>query len=234
MVARVSGLTVAAGDRRLAGPVDLAVADGERVGLVGASGSGKSLLVAALLDELPAGLTTTGSVQVAGRAGAVFQDGATALDPLARVGAQLTGPLRRLRGLSRAAAREHAAGVLDRLGLPPGTLRAWPATLSGGQRQRVALALALAGDPRLLVADEPTTALDTVGQAAVLDLLDALAPALVLVSHDLAVVARLCTRVLVLEDGVVVEEGRPADLLADPRHPLTRDLVAAARAGELA
>jgi ABC-type dipeptide/oligopeptide/nickel transport system ATPase component len=73
-----------------------------------------------------------------------------------------------------------------------------------------------------------------VGQAAVLDLLDALAPALVLVSHDLAVVARLCTRVLVLEDGVVVEEGRPADLLADPRHPLTRDLVAAARAGELA
>ncbi|SSC25581.1 ABC transporter-like, partial [Klenkia terrae] len=234
VVARVSGLTVAAGDRRLAGPVDLAVADGERVGLVGASGSGKSLLVAALLDELPAGLTTTGSVQVAGRAGAVFQDGATALDPLARVGAQLTGPLRRLRGLSRAAAREHAAGVLDRLGLPPGTLRAWPATLSGGQRQRVALALALAGDPRLLVADEPTTALDTVGQAAVLDLLDALAPALVLVSHDLAVVARLCTRVLVLEDGVVVEEGRPADLLADPRHPLTRDLVAAARAGELA
>ena len=234
MVARVSGLTVAAGDRRLAGPVDLAVADGERVGLVGASGSGKSLLVAALLDELPAGLTTTGSVQVAGRAGAVFQDSATALDPLARVGAQLTGPLRRLRGLSRAAAREHAAGVLDRLGLPPGTLRAWPATLSGGQRQRVALALALAGDPRLLVADEPTTALDTVGQAAVLDLLDALAPALVLVSHDLAVVARLCTRVLVLEDGVVVEEGRPADLLADPRHPLTRDLVAAARAGELA
>ncbi|SDP32428.1 ABC-type dipeptide/oligopeptide/nickel transport system, ATPase component [Klenkia soli] len=244
MLVEVTGLAVTAGDRRLVGPLDLAVAEGERVGLVGPSGSGKSLTVAAVLGEVPADLRVSGAVRVAGRpagdpslrgrvAGALFQDSATALDPLARVGAQLAGPARRLHALTRAAARVQAREDLARLGFadPEDVARAWPATLSGGQRQRVALALALAGRPRLLVADEPTTALDTVSQAAVLDLVDRLAPALLLVSHDLAVVARCCTRVLVLSDGRVVEEGATAAVLAAPQHPVTRALVAAARAG---
>ena len=244
----VAGLTVVAGDRRLVGPLDLVVAEGERVGLVGPSGSGKSLTVAAVLGEVPAGLRTRGTVRVDGVpagdpalrgrvVGALFQDSATALDPLTRVGRQLARPARRLHGLTRAAAREQVHGVLAGLGFadPDAVARSWPATLSGGQRQRVALALALAGRPRLLVADEPTTALDTVSQAAVLDLLDAgpldPAPALLLVSHDLAVVARCCTRVLVLDDGRVVEQGTTAQLLADPQHAVTRALVAASRVG---
>jgi len=260
----VTGLTVAAGDHRLVGPVDLAVADGERVGLVGPSGSGKSLAVAAVLGEVPPPLRTTGTVRVGGRAagdptlrgrvvGALFQDSATALDPLTRVGRQLARPARRLHGLTRAAARAEVHDLLARLGFadPAEVATSWPATLSGGQRQRVALALALAGRPRLLVADEPTTALDTVSQAAVLDLLDADllddglpddglpddgllddgAPALLLVSHDLAVVARCCTRVLVLDGGRVVEQGPTAQLLADPQHPVTRALVTASRVG---
>jgi peptide/nickel transport system ATP-binding protein len=240
----VTGLTITAGDRRLVGPLDLAVAEGERVGVVGPSGSGKSLTVAAVLGEVPVGLVTGGTVRVDGVpagdpalrgrvVGALFQDSATALDPLARVGRQLARPARRLHGLTRAAAREQVHEVLARLGFtdPAAVARSWPATLSGGQRQRVALALALAGRPRLLVADEPTTALDTVSQAAVLDLLEVVAPGLLLVGHDLAVVARCCTRVLVLDGGEVVEQGPTAHLLADPQHPVTRALVAASRIG---
>ncbi|SCX54301.1 peptide/nickel transport system ATP-binding protein [Klenkia marina] len=249
MLVEVAGLTVSAGPRRLVGPLDLTIAEGEHVGVVGPSGSGKSLTVAALLGELPPGTTATGRVRVAGTdpagpqrarlrgrvVGALLQDSATALDPLTRVGAQLAGPVRRLHGASRADAREQVHALLHRLGFadPAATARAWPATLSGGQRQRAALALALAGRPRLLVADEPTTALDTISQAAVLELLETATAgtALVLVSHDLAVVARCCTRLVVLAGGDVVEQGPTGAVLADPQHAVTRALVAAARLG---
>jgi len=255
-LAELTALEVAAGRRRLVGPVDLRVEDGERVGVVGPSGSGKSLTVAALLGDLPPGTRATGRARVAGVdlldalprdlaalrgrvTAAVVQDSATALDPLARVGHQVGLPARRVRGLSRTTARAETLDLLGRLGFadPAAVAGAWPAQLSGGQRQRVSLAVALAARPRLLVADEPTTALDTVAQATVLRLLGAVldapgAPALVLVSHDLAVVAQLCDRVVVLAGGRVVEAAPTATLLAAPQHPVTRSLVAAARAAE--
>ncbi|MEI4270805.1 ABC transporter ATP-binding protein [Klenkia sp. LSe6-5] len=221
------------------------LAPGERVGVVGASGAGKSQLVAAVLGLTGTGLQVTGSVQVEGtevvgagparwrplrgRATAlVAQDPGTALDPLTRVGRQVALPLR-ARGVGRREASRRAVALLTEVGLP-GAARRFPAQLSGGQRQRVALALALVGAPRLLVADEPTSALDPTVQAGVLDLLDRVTgpdrAALLLVTHDLAVAARLCSRLLVLQGGRLVVDGPVADVLADPR---LAEVVAAAR-----
>ena len=236
--------------------VDLRVGAGERVALVGASGSGKSLTAQAVLGTLPAGSTVGGTVELGGRAmraaaprqrlgrvAAVQQDSLAALNPLVPVGAQLVGALRaaRARGsaadaglLTRADARREVVALLDEVGIedPAGALPAFAAELSGGQRQRVCLALALLCGADLLLADEPTTALDVVTQARVVEVirrrLDATGQALLFITHDLAVAAALCDRAVVLEAGRVVETASMRDLVRRPQHAYSRALVAAA------
>ena len=236
--------------------VDLRVGAGERVALVGASGSGKSLTAQAVLGTLPTGSAVDGVVELGGRAmraaaprqrlgrvAAVQQDSLAALNPLATVGAQLVAAVRaaRARGsaadaglLTRRDARREVAALLGEVGIedPDGVLPAFAAELSGGQRQRVCLALALLCRADLLLADEPTTALDVVTQARVVDVirrrLDATGQALLFITHDLAVAAALCDRVVVLEAGRVVEAGSMPGLVRRPRHAYSRALVQAA------
>ncbi|MFG1707791.1 ATP-binding cassette domain-containing protein [Nonomuraea sp. M3C6] len=229
---------------------------GERLGLIGESGSGKSLTALAVMGLLPAGMTAHGSVtlggtqvvgapdrkldRVRGRAASVvFQEPLTALDPLMRVGKQIAAPIRRRRGLRGAPLRAAVLAALSEVRLPERLARAYPHEISGGQRQRVAVAMALACEPALLIADEPTTALDVTVQAEVLALLDGLVAgrgmALLFISHDLAVVAEVADRVVVLKDGSMVESGRTRDIVREPRHAYTRSLVDSAWAleGEL-
>jgi peptide/nickel transport system ATP-binding protein len=251
-VAAVRGLRVATLDgAELVHGVDLAVRPGEAVGVVGESGSGKTLTCRALLGILPAGTEVTGgSVLIDGidlahaderawrgvrgrRLGAVFQDPASYLNPAVRVGAQLEEVLRVTAGVPRAQTRARARELLDSLGLRDIdlVLRRRVGELSGGMLQRVLIAMALAADPAVLIADEATTALDVTVQAELLDLLRDLRRerglALVLVSHDLAVVSQVCERVLVFRDGAIVEGGATARILRAPGHPYTRELLAA-------
>ncbi|WIB27141.1 ABC transporter ATP-binding protein [Curtobacterium sp. MCSS17_015] len=233
--------------------VSFSVDVGDRLGIVGESGSGKSLTALAVMGLLPTGLTASGSVRVGGVevldarerslrevrgavVAPVFQEPMTALDPLMRAGDQIAEPLRRHRGLRgealRAAVREAIADVA--LADPDRVAGSFPWELSGGQRQRVAIAMALACRPRVLIADEPTTALDVTVQAQVLDLLDRAVTergmGLLFISHDLPVVARTVDRVLVLEHGRAVEQGPVRDVIAAPTHPYTQRLVGSARA----
>ncbi|GLW10988.1 hypothetical protein Misp01_61160 [Microtetraspora sp. NBRC 13810] len=249
----VEDLTVRFGDSTVVAGVRLSLGAGERLGLIGESGSGKTLTALAVAGLLPPGAAVTGSVRFEGsellgrreRAiaplrgagiGFVFQEPLTALNPLMRIGAQIGEPLRIHRGLSRRAARGAAAELAARVGLPDPEriVRAYPHQLSGGQRQRVGIAIAIAARPALIVADEPTTALDVTVQAEILRLLTALVEeegsALLFISHDLAVVAQVSRRLAVMRAGRVVEEGPTLDVLRDPREPYTRQLVAAARA----
>ncbi len=230
--------------------VSFSMAAGDTVGLVGESGSGKSLTALALLGLLPEGAQVEGSIQLAGREllglperelaslrgdriAMVFQEPMTALNPVHTVGRQVAEPLRLHRGLSAADSRREAIALLDRVGIPDAARRvdAWPHQFSGGQRQRITLAMALACGPGLLVADEPTTALDVTVQRQVLDLLQELVAergmALLLVSHDLGVIARRVARTLVMYGGSLVEGGPTVDVFAQRRHPYTRGLFAA-------
>jgi peptide/nickel transport system ATP-binding protein len=247
----VTGLSVRAGGRAVVDDVSFAVAPGERVGIIGESGSGKSVTSLAALGLLDGGLTASGSVLLYGTevvgatdralrplrgpvAQIVFQEPLTALDPLMRVGRQLAEPLRRHRGVRGDAVRSAVRDALAEVALDdPRIARAYPYELSGGQRQRVAIAIALAASPRLLIADEPTTALDVTVQDGVLTLLERLVAergmALLFISHDLAVVSRMTERILVMRSGVVVEEGPFERILTMPRHPYTQALVASAR-----
>lgn len=231
--------------------VDLSVRPGEAVGVVGESGSGKTLTCRALLGLVPAGTRiTAGRVVVDGvdltdagerewrarrgrRIGAVFQDPASYLDPSMRIGAQLREVLRVTAGIPRRQTRGRARELLADLGLRDVDLVMGRRVheLSGGMLQRVLIAMALAADPAVLVADEATTALDVTVQAELLDLLARLRVerglALILVSHDLAVVSQVCERVVVFRNGRVVEGGATARVLAAPGHPYTRELLAA-------
>jgi ABC-type glutathione transport system ATPase component len=250
----VEDLTVLLGDRPLVDDVSFTVDAGERVGLIGASGSGKSLTALAVLGLLPEGMTVRGSVHLDGtellgrsdralsairgeRIAMVFQDPRTALNPLMRVGKQIAEPLRAHRGLSRKAAAAEAVALAEKVGLPdPGhAVRAFPHQLSGGQRQRIGIAIALACRPALLLADEPTTALDVTVQAEILELLHTLVAeegtALLFITHDLAVLAQVVQRVLVLGGGRLLEDGALTDVLRAPRHSETRQLLEIARAG---
>jgi oligopeptide/dipeptide ABC transporter ATP-binding protein len=171
----------------------------------------------------------------------ITQDPLSSLNPLVRIGVQMTEMLRYHRGLSRAAARARATELLAAVGIPdPGrTLSQFPAVLSGGMRQRVALAIAVSCEPRLLIADEPTTALDVTIQAQVLDLLERLTAeqgsAVLLISHDLGVVASFCDRLMVMYGGRIVESGPTAQIIGEPAHPYTRALMASvpSMSGEL-
>ncbi|MFI1834140.1 ATP-binding cassette domain-containing protein [Streptomyces olivaceoviridis] len=249
----INGLRVRIGGSTVIDEVSLSMNPGERLALIGESGSGKSLTALAVLGLLPDGAQATGSIRLDGqellglgdrelsrlrgeRMAMVFQEPMSALNPLMRIGKQLAEPLRLHRGLSRRQARAAAVELAAQVGLPdPGLIvRSWPHQLSGGQRQRVGLAMALATRPALLIADEPTTALDVTVQADMLKLLDDLVrehgTSLLFISHDLAVVAQLCSRAAVLKDGRLVEEGATDTLVRNPRHPYTQRLVAAARA----
>jgi peptide/nickel transport system ATP-binding protein len=233
--------------------VSFTVGAGERVGIIGESGSGKSVTALAVLGLLPEEMTADGEVSLDGenlltasqrrlsalrgnRVAMIFQEPMSALNPLMRVGKQVAEVLRIHQGLSRRAARAGAVELLARTGLdePGQQARAFPHQLSGGQRQRVMLAIAVACGPALILADEPTTALDVTVQARVLALLDELVreqgAALVLISHDLTVVSNACERLLVMYGGRIVEAGPTDQLLTSPRHPYTAGLVATSAA----
>jgi len=243
-VLEVEGLVVTAGGVRLVDGVSFEVGAGELFGLVGESGSGKTTAVLALAGLLPAGVErAAGTVVLAdeeltaerlervrgSRIGFVFQDPSGSLDPLMRVGAQVA-EVWRIHGGGRREARRRAAELLERVGVGAHRARAYPHELSGGQRQRVGIAMAVALDPRLLIADEPTTALDVTVQAQVMELLsrarEESGAAAVLVSHDLDLLARYADRIGVMYSGRLVEVGAAREVVERPRHPYTRALLA--------
>ena len=229
--------------------VSLAIGAGETYGLVGESGCGKTTLALALMRYLPGnGRVDHGAITFDGddmlamsaerlrevrgtKLGMVYQDPATALNPSIRVGDQIAEVFRFHFGLSKADAQERARLSLEKVAMPdPGVvLRRYPFQLSGGQQQRVVIAMALAGDPRLLVLDEPTTGLDATVEAEVLDLIaelrERIDAAILLISHNLGLVARMCQRVGVMYAGLLVEDGPARDLFTDPRHPYTMGLL---------
>lgn len=238
----VEGLTVAYGPAPVLGPLSLRLDAGERLAVIGESGSGKSTLALAVAGLLPPGVRRSGAVRWPGlpgpaRAGRdlgyVFQDAGGSLDPLMRIGAQIGEVLAAHTPLRGAAAQAETEALLARVGLPDpaAAARAWPHQLSGGQRQRVALACAIAAGPRLLIADEMTSALDTLVQARIVALVQGLVReagmAMLFVTHDIALAAEVADRVLVLWQGQAVEEGPPAQVLRAPSHPYTRRLIEA-------
>jgi peptide/nickel transport system ATP-binding protein len=249
-LAEIRGLVVQAGRATLLRGIDLDIPRGRILGVVGESGSGKSTLALALLRLLPPGVTATGRIGFDGtdlltlpehalqrlrgiRIAMIFQDPMTALNPLFTIGTQLVDVLHHKEpGLSRRAARERAAAMLGRVGLPGGAARlgAYPHELSGGMRQRVAIAMALLVQPDLLIADEPTTALDATVEAQIAalftDIRQDLAGTIVFISHHLGLVAQLCDEVCVMYGGTVVETGPVAAVLGDAKHPYTQALLA--------
>ncbi len=248
---QVQGLTVEIAGRRVVEDVSFEVARGETVALVGESGSGKSLTALSVLRLLPGGARASGRVRVGdtdvmgageralrglrgGVAGMVFQEPMSSLNPLHRIGRQV-GEAMALHG--RRADRAAVAALLRECGFGDAEARlgAYPYELSGGQRQRVVIAMALANDPALLIADEPTTALDVTIQAQILALLDRARRerglAMLLVTHDLGVVRRHADRVCVMAGGRIVEAGAVAEVLVRPRHATTRMLIAAEPCG---
>ena len=252
VVASVRDLTVSfpAGNgwRTVVRGVSLEARRGERIGVVGESGSGKTMLGMSLLGISPAEARLGGQVLVGGidpqranrrqlrqlrgnTAAMVFQDPLTSLNPVRTIGAQLSESVRRHQRLSGAAARERVLEALRATGVPnpEERLTTYPHQLSGGLRQRVVIALAIINRPMLLVADEPTTALDATIQAQILELMKSGIgdSALLLITHDLAVAAEVCTWVAVMYAGQIVEQGPTEQILSTPRHPYTRGLIAA-------
>ena len=246
----VNSVTVSYGRGPVVRDLSLKVDTGDVLGIVGESGCGKTTLAWTILGLLPAYARVSGSVVFEGqdllrlshgerrrvlgdRLCTIPQSAMASLDPMYAIGDQITEIIRTHRPLSRAGARDLVVRSLREVGLPsPETrIHAYPHELSGGTRQRVAIAAALALRPSLLIADEPTSALDVTIQAQVLDLLRVLiqqqAGAVILITHDLGVVAQLCSRVAVLYAGEVVEESDVASLFADPKHPYTQRLLAA-------
>jgi ABC-type microcin C transport system duplicated ATPase subunit YejF len=235
--------------------VDLSLDAGETVAVVGESGSGKSQTMMAAMRLLASNGRATGHADYRGqnllaldKAGInairgkkismIFQEPMTSLDPLYTIGSQLIEPIRRHQQLSRAKARDEALRLLDLVHIPDPErrLRSHPYELSGGQRQRVMIAMALANNPDILIADEPTTALDVTIQAQILTLLAELQAklgmAIVFITHDLNIVRRLADRVYVMREGVVVEQGPTAQILTAPRHAYTKMLLAAEPEGK--
>ena len=256
IVLQASGLCVdfPGGDKstfRILDNVGLTLRRGETFGLVGESGSGKSMTALAMLGLVPSpGGVTAGSVMFGGRdllaaseaelarirgnaIGMIFQDPIAAFSPVHAIGRQIAEPLRAHRGLSARAAQDRAAELLDRVGVPNARRRLddYPHQFSGGMAQRAMIAMAIACEPRLLIADEPTTALDVTIQAQVLDLLEDLKSefgmAILLITHDLGMVAETCDRMAVMYAGQVVETGDVATVFTSPRHPYSEALMSA-------
>ncbi len=234
--------------------VDMSIAHGETVGIVGESGSGKSVTALAALGLLPDTAETSGTVILDGHAtldlsqnalnairgvtaSMIFQEPMTSLDPLYRVGRQVAEVLVYHQGMSWRSARDRAVELLDKVGIdnPARRLNAYPHELSGGQRQRVMIAMALANNPKLLIADEPTTALDATVQVRILALLKELQAefgmAIAFITHDLGIVSHIADRVYVMKSGEVVEHGPVDRVLHEPRHDYTRMLIDAEPSG---
>ncbi len=250
-VLAVEGLCIEAGGRPLVRDLSLAVAAGEALGIVGESGSGKSMTAFAVADLLPEGVARSGGSMrlddeplermgpearraLAGRRiGMVFQDPLSSFNPVRTIGSILVESALRHGCAAAAEARRRAVAALADVHLPQPELLAdaYPHQLSGGQRQRAMIALALLNDPSLVIADEPTTALDATVQLQVLALLrrGASRRALILITHDLGVAAAVCDRILVMQQGRCVEQGPAAQILDAPGQPYTRSLLAAAR-----
>jgi peptide/nickel transport system ATP-binding protein len=229
--------------------VSFTIAPGEVLGVVGESGAGKSLTGAAIIGLIdPPGRIAAGEIRLAGRRidnlpyetmravrgreiGAVFQDPLTSLNPLYTIGQQLTETIRTHLPMSEAQARKRAIGLLEEVGIPAAARRIdhYPHQFSGGMRQRVVIALALAAKPKLIVADEPTTALDVSIQAQIIQLLKRLCrehdTAIMLVTHDMGVIAETADRVAVMYAGRIVEIGPVADVIHRPQHPYTAGLM---------
>jgi len=259
---QVDNLGISTGGRTLVSGLSFNIGAGERMGLIGESGSGKSLTAMAITGLLPPNIVATGSVSLDGvqvigaperqlnplrgdAVAVVFQEPLTALDPLMKMGRQVAEPLLRRhrragKNPGKAEISREVLEVLARVSLnqPERIANAYPFEVSGGQRQRVAIAMALACRPKLLIADEPTTALDVTTQAEILDLLGDLVSefdmALLFISHDLPVVARIAQTVAVLRNGMMVEQGPVGQVLSAPREDYTKTLVAAARAFDTA
>lgn len=249
----IKDLTVkTSGGKTLLNNVSWSVGSGKRLGIIGESGSGKSLTAQAILGLLPQGMKATGSIRFNGteilgapesalrkirgdQIAMVFQEPLTALDPLMKVGKQIAGPLKLHTSLTKTQIIARTHELLDLVSLRDidRILQSYPWQLSGGQRQRVSIAMALACEPAVLIADEPTTALDVTVQADILDLLatviDKTGTTLVFVSHDLPVISKVAEGLVVMKDGSVVEETTVTAALAGAKHPYTRSLLEAAR-----
>jgi len=249
---RVEHLSVAlptrSGYHKAVDDLSFGVDAGEIMGIAGESGSGKTITALSLFGLLPPGARVTGSIRLDGtdltalsgkqlrdvrgrQIAMVSQDPATALHPILPVGTQLTEHMRHHLGIDKTEARSRAAGLLKtvRIPDPERALRAYPGQFSGGMRQRIAIAVALAAEPRLLVADEPTTALDVTVQAGILRLLDRLCRergmAVIVITHDLGVMSATASRLAVMYSGRLAEAGPTSELLTRPRHPYTRGLL---------
>lgn len=228
--------------------VSLDVEPGELVGVVGESGSGKSVSFLSIMGLLPETARVSGSAKVAGteligvparqvreqrgkKIAMIFQDPLSALNPVHRVGAQIVEMIRAHQDVTKEAAHSRAVELLDLVGLPQPDVRAtqYPHEFSGGMRQRVMIAMAIANDPEVLIADEPTTALDVTVQAQILEVIEnvrrQLRTAVVFITHDLGVVARVADRVEVMYAGNTVERGVVNDIFAEPHHPYTQGLM---------
>lgn len=236
--------------------LSLSLDAGQRLGLIGESGSGKTVTALAIMGLLPSTARVTGSIRLDGRElvglsdrelsavrgdqlSMIFQEPMTALDPTMRAGRQVAEVLRLHRGADGGRAREAVIAMLGTVGFddPERVADSYPHQLSGGQRQRVVTAMALINRPAVVLCDEPTTALDVTVQARVLEVLDEVlseqGSACLFISHDLAVVARLCPQLVVLRHGLVAETGATGDLLRSPRDPYTAGLVATSRLDEV-
>jgi peptide/nickel transport system ATP-binding protein len=244
------GLTTSRGPAQAVREVSFSLKRGETLGLVGESGCGKSITALALMGLLPESAVVSGSIRLDGsqlvgladaeycklrgnRISMIFQEPMTALNPMHTIGRQIAEPLRRHKGLSATRARKEAVALLDRVGLPDAARRvdAYPHQFSGGQRQRVTIAIALACQPDLLIADEPTTALDVTIQGQILDLIADLVAergmAMILISHDLGVIAENVQKMMVMYGGSVVESGATDAVFSRMGHPYTQGLFRA-------
>ena len=251
MSAVIRHLNIAINGKPIVDDVDLDIADGERVGLVGSSGSGKSMIARAMMGLLPATAQVTGSVELGGTqivgasdaavadlrgryVGMVFQNPSAALNPVMTVAQQVGLPLYLHYDLSLTERSERVTAMLAKVGLGEDVLAKYPHELSGGQRQRVGIATALVTSPRLIIADEPTTALDSITQRQIVDLLTSLVyesgASMLFITHDFAVLNRATTRCYVLENGRIEEFGDTTALLDHPHTDAGHRLVQSARA----